>query len=131
MARISRPFSEFGLIRVVSQSNQLLQIDGVEYEVDAEGFLQNPSDWSRGVAAGMAAGDGIELEPPHWEVIGFLRDYYFKYRIAPAIRVLTREIGMRLGTDKGNSRYLNQLFQFGPAKQACRYAGLPKPTGCV
>ncbi|MDH3858594.1 MAG: TusE/DsrC/DsvC family sulfur relay protein, partial [Gammaproteobacteria bacterium] len=33
--------------------------------------------------------------------------------------------------DKGNTRYLNQLFAFGPAKQACRYAGLPKPTGCV
>ena len=33
--------------------------------------------------------------------------------------------------DKGNSKYLNQLFPFGPAKQACRYAGLPKPTGCV
>lgn len=109
----------------------LLEIDGVEYEVDEEGFLQNLSDWSRAVAEGMAARDGIELEAAHWEVINFLRDYYFRYQIAPAIRVLTREIGRRLGTDKGNSRYLNQLFQFGPAKQACRYAGLPKPTGCV
>ncbi len=64
-------------------------------------------------------------------MITFLRDYYFKYQIAPAIRVLSREIGKRLGADKGNTRYLNQLFMFGPAKQACRYAGLPKPTGCV
>ncbi len=109
----------------------MLEINDIEYEVDADGFLQNMSDWSREVAIGMAAGDGIELEAEHWEVIGFLRDYYFKYQIAPAIRVLTREIGKRLGPDKGNSRYLNELFQFGPAKQACRYAGLPKPTGCV
>ncbi|MDE0460615.1 MAG: TusE/DsrC/DsvC family sulfur relay protein, partial [Chromatiales bacterium] len=29
------------------------------------------------------------------------------------------------------SRYLYQLYPYGPAKQACRYAGLPKPTGCV
>ena len=114
-----------------SPSNQRLELDGVEYEVDAEGFLQNPSDWSRGVAEAMATKDGMELEPAHWEVIGFLRDYYFKYQIAPAIRVLTREIGKRLGPDKGNRKYLNQLFPFGPAKQACRYAGLPKPTGCV
>ena len=99
--------------------------------MDAEGFLRDISDWSREVAVGMAARDGVELEVEHWEVISFLRDYYFRYGIAPAIRVLTREIGNRLGPNKGNSRYLNQLFQFGPARQACRYAGLPKPTGCV
>ena len=27
--------------------------------------------------------------------------------------------------------YLFDLFPYGPAKQAARYAGLPKPTGCV
>lgn len=108
-----------------------LEINGNEYEVDEGGFLQHLSDWSREVAEGMAAKDGIELEPAHWEVINFLRDYYFKYQIAPAIRVLSKEIGRRLGADKGNARYLNQLFAFGPARQACRYAGLPKPTGCV
>lgn len=110
---------------------RLLEINGTDYALDAEGFLQDMSDWSREVALGMAAEDGVELEAEHWEVISFLRGYYSKYQIAPAIRVLTREIGKRLGADKGNSRYLNQLFQFGPAKQACRYAGLPKPTGCV
>ncbi len=26
---------------------------------------------------------------------------------------------------------LYELFPYGPAKQACKYAGLPKPTGCV
>ncbi len=109
----------------------LLEIEGIEYEVDEDGFLQNMSDWSRAVAEGMAAKDGIELETEHWEVINFLRAYYHDYQIAPAIRVLTREIGKRLGPEKGNSRYVSQLFPFGPAKQACRYAGLPKPTGCV
>ncbi|MCG7956531.1 MAG: TusE/DsrC/DsvC family sulfur relay protein, partial [Candidatus Thiodiazotropha endolucinida] len=23
------------------------------------------------------------------------------------------------------------LFPYGPGKQACRFAGLPKPTGCI
>ena len=109
----------------------LLKINDNEYEIDESGFLQNVSDWSREVADGMAAKDGIELEPAHWEVINFLRNYYFAYQIAPAIRVLSKEIGERLGADKGSTRYLNQLFAFGPAQQACRYAGLPKPTGCV
>jgi len=118
-------------MRASAPSIQVLEINGNEYEVDEEGFLKDISDWSREVAEGMAAKDGIELERAHWEVISFLRDYYFSYQIAPAIRVLSKEIGKRLGADKGNSRYLNQLFAFGPAKQACRYAGLPKPTGCV
>ena len=113
------------------QINGLLEIGGLEYEVDEEGFLRHPSDWSRAVAEGMARNDGCDLEAAHWQVIDFLREYYFEYRIAPAIRVLCRELGRRLGQDKGNSAYLRQLFPFGPAKQACRYAGLPKPTGCV
>ncbi|MFT5399547.1 MAG: TusE/DsrC/DsvC family sulfur relay protein [Planctomycetota bacterium] len=108
-----------------------VEIRGLQYEVDEEGFLQQECDWSRDVAEGMAGIDGLELESGHWEVIRFLRSYYEKYRIAPAMRVLTREIGKRLGSDKGNSHYLYTLFPFGPAKQACRYAGLPKPTGCI
>ena len=113
------------------KASHSLEINANQYDIDEEGFLLDISDWSREVALGMAARDGVELEPEHWEVIMFLRKYYFEYQIAPAIRVLTREVGKRLGAEKGNSRYLNQLFPFGPAKQACRYAGLPKPTGCV
>jgi len=123
----------FGMLIMPGQtrSTLYLEIDGVDYEVDEEGFLQHLSDWSRGVAEAMATKDGIELELEHWEIINFLRSYYFQFQIAPAIKVLCKEVGKRLGPDKGNSRYLNQLFPFGPAKQACRYAGLPKPTGCV
>lgn len=116
---------------MLDQVSTCLSIDGIDYEVDEDGFLRHPGDWSRAVAEGMAASDGCELEEAHWEVIRLLRDYYFEYRIAPAVRVLRRELGKRLGPDKGSSAYLNALFPFGPARQACRYAGLPKPTGCV
>jgi dissimilatory sulfite reductase related protein len=100
-------------------------------ETDEEGYIQNLEDWSPEVAEQMAHEDGLELTENHWEVINFLREYYEEYQIAPAVRVLTRAIGKRLGPDKGNSKYLYQLFPYGPAKQACKYAGLPKPTGCV
>ena len=76
-------------------------------------------------------GSCCELTENHWEVINFLRSYYEEYQIAPAVRVLTKAIGKKLGKDKGNSKYLYELFPYGPAKQACKYAGLPKPTGCV
>ena len=109
----------------------LIEIEDVEYEVDENGFLLYIGDWSRAVATGMARLDGIDLEAEHWEVILYLREYYLQYRIAPAMRVLKRVLEKRLGPDKATTQYLYELFPFGPAKQACRYAGLPKPTGCV
>ena len=108
-----------------------LDIDGKTYETDEEGYLANLSDWKPELAEAMAQADGAELSDNHWEVIKFLREYYEEYQIAPAVRVLTKAIGKKLGKDKGNSKYLYELFPYGPAKQACKYAGLPKPTGCV
>jgi tRNA 2-thiouridine synthesizing protein E len=108
-----------------------IKINGKELDTDEEGYIQVLSDWSPEVAEVMAKEDDTELTENHWEVINFLRDYYDEYQVAPAVRVLTKAIGKKLGKDKGNTKYLYQLFPYGPAKQACRYAGLPKPTGCV
>jgi len=108
-----------------------LEVNGKTYETDEEGYLANLSEWTPELATAMAAADGAELTDAHCEVINFLREYYDEYQIAPAVRVLTKAIGKKLGKDKGNSKYLYELFPYGPAKQACKYAGLPKPTGCV
>ncbi len=108
-----------------------IQVDGKDYDVDEEGYLTNINDWVEGIADVMSAQDDLELTEDHWQIIKFLREYYEEYQIAPAVRVLTKAVGKRLGKEKGNSKYLYGLFPYGPAKQACRYAGLPKPTGCV
>jgi len=108
-----------------------IDVNGKSVELDEEGYLVNLSDWNEDVAKVLAAQDEIELSESHWEVVNFLRDYYDEYQIAPAVRVLTKAIGKKLGKEKGNSKYLYELFPYGPAKQACRFAGLPKPTGCV
>lgn len=108
-----------------------LVVNGVTLDTDQEGYLMNLSDWSKEVAVVMAHQDECELTDNHWEVINFLREYFEAYDIAPAIRILTKQIGKKLGKEKGNSKYLYDLFPEGPAKQACKYAGLPKPTGCV
>ena len=100
-------------------------------EIDEEGFLLKIDDWTEEIAIVMAAEDDIELSSEHWEVINFLREYFEEYEFAPAVRILTKAIAKKLGNDKGNSRYLYSLFPYGPAKQGCRFAGLPKPTGCV
>ena len=108
-----------------------IELNGQTIETDEVGYLANRTDWTEEVAKVMAGVDGCELSENHWEVLKFLREYYEEYQIAPAVRVLTKAIGKKLGADKGNSKYLYELFPYGPAKQACKYAGLPKPTGCV
>ena len=109
----------------------MLEFEGKSYDVDEEGYLQDWQIWKEGLAAEMAKQDGLTLTDSHWEVIRFLRAYFEKYQIAPMIKILTKEIGKVLGPEKGNTKYLYELYPAGPAKQACKYAGLPKPTGCV
>ena len=106
-------------------------VDNLPVATDEDGYLANRSDWSPRVAETMAELDEVTLTDNHWEVIHLLQEYYDNYEIAPAIRILTKAVGKKLGKDKANSRYLYELYPQGPAKQACRYAGLPKPTGCV
>ena len=108
-----------------------IEVGGKVLETDEEGYLANLNDWTPEVATAMAKDEDVELSENHWEVINFLREYYEEYQIAPAVRVLTKAIGKKLGPEKGNSKYLYELFPYGPGKQACKYAGLPKPTGCV
>ncbi len=108
-----------------------VEVAGKSIEVDEEGYLVNLSDWDEQVADYLAKEEKVEMTQNHWEVVNFLREYYSEYQIAPAIRVLTKAIAKKLGPDKGNNKYLYELFPYGPAKQACKIAGLPKPTGCI
>ena len=109
----------------------MIEVNGKTYEVDEEGYLVNLNDWNEEVAVYLAQTENVTLTEQHWEVLNFLRDYYNEFQIAPAVRVLTKAIGKKLGAEKGNSQYLYELFPYGPAKQACKIAGLAKPTGCV
>ena len=108
-----------------------LEFEGKQYELDEDEFLTDWQAWQPGMAEQMAQADGMTLTKEHWDIINFLRDYFIKFQIAPMIKILVKEIGKVMGPEKGNTKYLYQLFPAGPAKQACRYAGLPKPTGCV
>ena len=108
-----------------------IEVGGKTLETDEEGYLVNLSDWTEDVANVIAKTENVEMSENHWEVVNFLREYYNEYQIAPAVRVLTKAIGKKLGPEKGSNQYLYELFPYGPAKQACKIAGLPKPTGCV
>jgi TusE/DsrC/DsvC family sulfur relay protein len=98
---------------------------------DAAGFLQDRALWTAAFAEHQAAADGIALAADHWEIIEFVQRYYDEYAMAPPMRLLSKAVSAKLGPEKGNSLYLYRLFPDGPAKQACKFAGLPKPISCI
>ncbi len=101
------------------------QWQDVVVDVDEDGFMEKPELWNERVAAALASTEGLEnLGESHWKVINYLRDYYQKFGIAPMIRKLCKETGYSL-------KEIYELFPSGPAKGACKVAGLAKPTGCV
>ena len=105
--------------------------EGNEIETDSEGYLKDTTQWSEAMAEVIAAQEGITLAVEHWEVVRFVREVYLEFNTSPAIRMLVKAMANKFGEEKGNSRYLYRLFPKGPAKQATKIAGLPKPVKCI
>lgn len=103
-----------------------IELAGKAYEVDEDGFLQELDKWSEEFAQAYASAEDIEgpLTEEHWKVINYLRNYYQQFGIAPMIRKICKDLGIDM-------KKLYELFPTGPAKGACKLAGLAKPTGCV
>ena len=94
-------------------------------DVDAEGFLTRPDQWTESIAEAIAREHGIqELTERHWLVIRFMRERYLETGTAPSIRALGKESGVPV-------KELYELFPKGPAKLAARIGGIPKPQGCI
>ncbi len=106
-------------------------VNGTVVDHDEEGYLTDIGQWNKDIAEVIAKAEQINMTDEHWEVVNFLRDYYEEYQIAPAVRILVKEMTKKYGKEKGDQKALYALFPYGPAKQACKIAGLPKPTGCV
>lgn len=98
---------------------------GKTVDVDGEGFLANPNDWTPEVAAAIAAEVGIpELTDKHWKVVDFVRsDFGVKGQSPGPRRIVTN-------TDV-SMKDLYQLFPKGPGKLVARVAGVPKPKSCL
>lgn len=97
----------------------------VSIEVDEDGFMLEPGQWNEDVAKALATTEGVnELNDEHWKLVHYLRNYFLQFGVAPMIRKLCKETGYDL-------KKVYELFPSGPAKGACKVAGLAKPTGCV
>ena len=100
-------------------------IAGQAIEVDEEGFLADPQQWTREIGAEIARENGIpELSGRHWQVVDFMRDRYLTEGAAPSIRTLGKASGVPV-------KELYALFPKGPAKLAAKIGGIPKPRGCI
>lgn len=83
------------------------------------------------MAEEIALASGLTLNADHWEIVNLVREYYAEFELSPVNRSLVKYTQTILGTEKGNSIYLNSLFAGSPAKLAAKIAGLPKPTNCL
>ncbi|WNJ95219.1 TusE/DsrC/DsvC family sulfur relay protein [Vibrio ruber] len=109
----------------------MFEYNGQIIETDSEGYLLDHTQWQEGMIPLLAEAEGIELTEAHLEVIHFVRAFYEEYNTSPAIRMLVKAMEKAHGPEKGNSKYLFKLFRKGPAKQATKLAGLPKPAKCL
>lgn len=102
-----------------------LTLGGMEMGVDENGFIQKPEEWNEAIAEDLAKIEGAyPMNEDAWKLVNYLRKYYLDNGIAPPIRMLVKQTGLEL-------KYIYQMFPNGPARGACKVAGLPKPTGCV
>ena len=100
-------------------------IAGTTVDVNDEGFLSNPDQWTKEIAVEIAKEEGIEtLSPDHWKVIEFCRQSASESGKAPTLRTITNGAGV-------TTKELFGLFPKGPAKKVARISGLGKPEGCV
>ena len=105
---------------------------GKTIAVYEKGNLANLADWNEGLAEFMAEQEGIALTSAHWEILNFMRKFYFNFGITPMVRLLMKKMNDELGaSSKGNNEYLYKLFPGGPSRQGSRIAGLPEPQGCI
>ncbi|MDR2970890.1 MAG: TusE/DsrC/DsvC family sulfur relay protein [Bacteroidales bacterium] len=96
-----------------------------QINMDGDGFMLEPQLWNDDLALLIAKEDDIqELTENHWSIIRIIRHHYEETGMAPMIRSICKETGLKL-------KDIYELFPLGPARGACRVAGLPKPDGCV
>lgn len=108
-----------------------LEFDGQRYPIHPSGNLVDPSVWTEAMGKYLAEREGIEMSADHWEVIRFLRGFYFQYGITPMVKLLVKHMQDQDGDHRINEAYLYDLYPGGPSRQGSRIAGLPEPQGCI
>ena len=100
------------------------EVAGKVVNVDDEGFMTDPQEWTEDIARALAKELDIELTDRHFVVINFLRQEFEANGKVPSLRKVKNDSGV-------GTKELYALFPKGPAKKAAMVAGLGKPEGCI
>ena len=112
------------------QPAHYVEVDGRRIETDSEGYLVDRQQWSEAFARELARQEGLALTPAHWDVIRFLRDYYFEHGVQAQVRVMIPHFTGAWGPERGSNHHLHEMFpRGGPQKQGNRLAGLLRTKG--
>jgi tRNA 2-thiouridine synthesizing protein E len=107
-----------------------VRVDGRDVLTDPEGYILDMDAWSEGFAGAEAEREGLLLTDEHWQVIRYIRAFYEEHGVQAQVRDMVRHFREAWGPDKGNSRYLHDIFPMGgPQKQGNRVAGIRKTKG--
>ena len=95
---------------------------------DEAGFLVDSDEWNKAIAEHFATEEGIHLEPEHWAIIEFMRNYQEEHQIAADARLVFRFLAKRHNESQSTARlrFFN-MFPYGYVKQACKIAGMRQP----
>lgn len=107
------------------------EFKGKSYAVTCMGNLLELHRWNEELAEFLAQKEGIELTEDHWEILNFLRSFYFEFGVTPMVKILMKHLANELGVENMDREYLYKLFPKGPSRQGSRIAGLPEPQGCI
>jgi tRNA 2-thiouridine synthesizing protein E len=104
-----------------------LQLNGSTIEIDNEGYLLNPDDWSLELAEVIASGENMKLTDARLEIVQFVRQQFDERERIPEMRTLLKTLREKHGKEKATRKYVYELFPYGYGQQACKIAGMRKP----
>ena len=100
-------------------------IAGHEVELNDDGFMTDPDQWTPDIAVEIARRAGIEpLTDRHWAVIEFCRRDAAEKGTPPGVRRITKNAGV-------SQKEIYALFPKGPGILAAKISGLTKPKSCI
>ena len=95
--------------------------------VDDDGFLLDPEDWTEEIAEYFAKNENIELTEERWKLIRIIRDYYACHGAVPELRKILKQLKEEIGPEKATRKYVYSLFPYGYGQQGCKIAGMRQP----
>ncbi|ELA08428.1 DsrC family protein [Moraxella macacae 0408225] len=110
----------------------MTNLTNITAELDCDGHLADPNDWTPDIAKQLAKNLEIQLDETHFLVLSAVRDYYQAFSHSPTTRPLIKYLSQTLPNLQLDNAKLQTLFNTGlVARHVNRLAGLPKPANCL